>query len=383
MLFLALLAHAEFVDLHIHLAAHLAVPVYGRGPEEEPPAHPSNLHGLKPQIFLSQLEMPGPSILVSLAYANPFLTVFESRRSMKARIERQLRYVEEFCQRHPEHFELARSPEEARNILASGRTVVVHGIEGGTKILENAGDARYWAERGVAVMTPIHLADNAVGGAWCQEGSLSLLNLPGCRRERRDPEGHGLREPERIRELLDAGIILDLAHMSHASFAESIAILREKGRPPVYSHVTAEAVREDSVALRDDELRAIKELHGLVGVTANLSHLAPRPEPATRGCPGSLDDFRLQWDHIVKVFEGEPVGWGSDFQGGVDHPRPRYGPRGCGSSPDRPLESLDWEGLAHPGQVEPMFAQMAREGSDRGPLDASAQRFLEVWESNR
>jgi microsomal dipeptidase-like Zn-dependent dipeptidase len=389
MLFLFCAAQAQSVsgavDLHIHLAAHLAVPVYGIGPEATPPAHPSNLHSLQPQIFLEDLEKPGPSILVSLAYADPFLTVLESHASMSARIQRQLDYVEAFGKKHADHFGVAHTPSEARNILASGRTVIVQGIEGATKILENPEDARHWAEEGVAVVTPIHLSDNSIGGAWCQEGFLRVLNLPGCRLEKRDPGRHGLKDPDRIGDLLDAGIVVDLAHMSHQSFADTIAILAARGRPPVYSHVIADAIRQDSIALTDSEFAQIQALHGLVGVTPNLSHLRPRPLPdlPPSHCPNTLDDFRLQWDYIVHRFAGDPVAWGSDFQGGIDHLGPRFGPRGCADSPvGRPLLPFDTQGLSSPAMVEPLFAQLSAEGSDIRPLQASAQRFLEIWETN-
>lgn len=371
-----------YVDLHIHLAAHLAVPIYGKGPDSPPPEHFSNFHALRPQIFAAQLSEPGPAILVSLAYANPFSADFETRKSMAARIERQLAYVEAFCLRHAARFGLARSPDEARAIVASGRTAIVHGIEGSTKLIDGETDARHWADRGVAVITAVHLADNAVGGAWCQEGLLLFLNVPGCWREMA-PRHHGLKDPDRIRALIDAGIVVDLAHMSHQSFADTIPILRERGVAPLYTHVTAAAVRRDTIAMTDEELREIEALHGLVGVTASLSHLPPRPPPAVLPpdyCKGSITDFRLEWDHIVAVTGGAPVAWGSDFQGGVDHPRPQYGPHGCKDKPEnRVLEEIDVAGLAHPGLVEPMFARLAAEGMDRAPLEASAERFLEIW----
>ncbi len=374
-----------YVDLHIHIAAHLAVPVYGGGPEAAAPAGLTNRHALRQQIFSTQLSEPGPSILVSLAYANPFYTDFESRRTMRARIERQLDYVEAFSARHADRFGVALTPDEARSIVASGRTAIVHGIEGGTKILDGPEDAMGWAARGVAVITPIHLADNAIGGAWCQGGALFVMNVPGCWREGLAPARHGLTAVgvERIGALVDAGIVVDMAHMSRASFAEAIAILGKRSVAPVYSHVTADAVRRDPVALTDGELGEIASLGGLVGVTANLSHLAPRPLPEDRSsdrCPGSIDDFQRQWDHVVSALPGQPVAWGSDFQGGVDHPRPKYGARGCESAPSgRELNAFDVEGLAHTGLVEPMFALLAASGSDRRPLDRSAERFLTIW----
>ncbi len=373
-----------YVDLHIHLAAWLAVPVYGRGLDAEPPAERTNKHALKQQIYAEDLAEPGPSILVSLAYANPFFTDFETRRSMRARIERQLAYVEEFCARHAERFGCARTPEDARAIVADGRTAVVHGIEGATKVLFSAADARGWAERGVAVITPVHLADNRIGGAWCQEGSLVFLNVPGCLREALAPERHGLTDwgEARLSDVIDAGIVVDLAHMSDASFADALPILRARGVAPVYTHANAEAVRHDAIALTDDELRAVVALGGLVGVSSNLAHLRPRPVPelSAEHCPNSIDDYRLQWDHVVAVAAGEPVAWSSDFQGGIDHMGPKFGPRGCA---DGGADAFDTSGLAHTGLVDPMFHALAEAGSDTRPLEASAERFLQIWERAR
>ena len=109
-----------------------------------------------------------------------------------------------------------------------------------------------------------------------------------------------------------------------------------------------------------------------------------RPDPAPVGlsaehCGGTIDDFRLHWDHIVGLTAGQPVAWGSDFQGGVDHIGPTLGLKGCSPAPPM-ADTFDVEGLAHTGLVEPMFAHLAAAGSSRAPLDASAERFLTIWE---
>ena len=377
-----------YVDLHVHLAAHLTVPVYGAGPEAKPPAGLTNRHGLSAHLFASQLEAPGPSLLVSLAYANPFATVFETKVSMWARLERQLAYVEAFVSRHSARFGFARTPEEARAIITSGRTAVVHGLEGATLVLDSPEDAARWAARGVAVITPVHLADNELGGAWCQGGDLAILNLPGCQRERRDPMQHGLTAAgkARLHDLVDVGIIIDMAHLSDASFSEAAAILRERSAAPVYTHVTADAVRPDPTALTDAQLREIAALGGLAGVTANQMHLPPLSAAALPAdhCRGSVDDFALHWAHIVSVTGGAPLGWGSDFQGGVAHIGPKYGPRGCAAAPaGRAANAFDLSGLAHAGMVQPMFDALAAAGADLAPLLSSTEQFLTVWERDR
>jgi len=344
-----------YVDLHIHLAAHLAVPVYGDG-LDAPPARPRSWrHALRPQLATAELAAPGPSILVSLAYAHPFTTAFETRRSMRARISRQLDYVEAWAADHADRFGWARTPEEARAIVASGRTAVVHGIEGATKILSGPADARHW----------------------------------GCWDEAWAPARHGLTAfgEARVVDLVDAGIVVDLAHMADAAFADAVPLLRDRGVAPVYTHVVAAAVRRDAVALDDADLDMVMDLGGLVGVTANHSHLRPRPVPdtlAAEHCAGSVDDFRLHWDHIVGVAGGRPVAWGSDFQGGVDHLRPAYGEDGCSAAPaGRPADRFDLHGLADASLVDPLFAHVGAAGSDRRPLDASAEHFLGMWERAR
>ncbi len=375
-----------YVDLHIHLAAHLAVPVYGRGPDRPPPARQTPSHALQPQIFVDQLS--GPRILVSLAYANPFTAEASTPEAMRRHIQRQLDYVEALCAAHPDRFGLARTPAEARAVVASGRIAVVHGIEGATGILGGDADARAWASQGVAVITPVHLADNEIGGSWCQDGRLAVLNLPGCREERRAPERHGLTATggDRIRALVDAGIIVDLAHAADATFAQIMDILEARGVAPVYTHAISATVRDDSIAMSADQIRRLYASGGLAGMTANADHLRPIPLPSdpplpAAHCPGSVDDFRLHWDGFNAITAGEPVAWGSDFQGGVDHPRPAFGPDGCADAPEgREITEFDVKGLAHTGMVEPMFARMAADGSDRRPLDASAERFLVIWE---
>ena len=37
-----------YADLHLHLAAHETLPIYGDGPAEELPEHPSNRHTARP-----------------------------------------------------------------------------------------------------------------------------------------------------------------------------------------------------------------------------------------------------------------------------------------------------------------------------------------------
>lgn len=215
-------------------------------------------------------------------------------------------------------------------------------------------------------------------------GSYSWFNLPGCRLERREPEAHGLTElgKEMAARMMEAGMVMDLAHASPQTFEDLIGIIAKEGAAPIISHVSARAIRDVPEATSDLQLAGIYGLKGLVGVTANLHNLLPTVK--SPGCPGTIDDFRLHWDHVVQMAAGAPVGWGSDFQGATDHLRPKYGKKGCEEHrPDgAPLSDFDRLGLAHVGLTPSLFQQLDQ-GSDRGPLDRSAERFLQIWELAR
>jgi hypothetical protein len=79
------------------------------------------------------------------------------------------------------------------------------------------------------------------------------------------------------------------------------------------------------------------------------------------------------------------VAWGSDFQGGVAHIRPKYGPDGCfpARADGAPLDAFDVEGLSSVGRMPDLWRHMAADGADLRPLDASAERFLRIWEVAR
>lgn len=76
------------------------------------------------------------------------------------------------------------------------------------------------------------------------------------------------------------------------------------------------------------------------------------------------------------------IGYQSDFNGWIDHDRPRYGKKGCYHTaiPDSAFIKSETLGLAHPGMMEEHWKLLEKEGVDLEPIRLSSEKFLQMWE---
>ena len=98
------------------------------------------------------------------------------------------------------------------------------------------------------------------------------------------------------------GIVVDLAHCSHACFAD---VMRVATRPVVVSHGGVKATCATNRNLSDDELRALGRNGGVIGIGYwDGAVCAPTPAATARAIV-----------HAVAVAGINHVGLGSDFDG--------------------------------------------------------------------
>lgn len=374
------------VDLHAHLASHIPIHAYRPGLDAPLPENVDWRGRTRRRYDDATLRSSGVVVFVSAAYAHPATMYLHSRARTETVVEAQLAYVEAFVAAHPDAYTLARTPEEAREAIAAGRIVVVHAIEGATNLIRTPEQVRQWADRGVAVITPIHLSDNQLGSATHTWSFGWLANLRGKLRRITGPKrGLKPRGVDVIEAMVDAGIVVDLTHMSEYSLADTLDLLDARGAPVLSTHTAVAAVRDQRHNLSDDQVDRIVARGGLIGLAGNATEMGPKPRgelPADH-CPESVDDFRLHYTWLDSHLpEGAAIGWGSDFQGGVHEYRPRRGPEGCF---DRDAEVTGYErvGLAHVGYVDAFFGELEDRGSDLTRLHGSAEAFLRIWEEAR
>ena len=107
-----------------------------------------------------------------------------------------------------------------------------------------------------------------------------------------------------VAELGERGAVLDLAHASAPTFFEALELADDV----VVSHAGCRRVHDHARNLSDDQLRALAERDGVLGIMA-LTLVVGRDAP-------TLDRLLDHLDHAVDVMGIEHVGLGADF---IDH----------------------------------------------------------------
>ncbi|HEY8342210.1 MAG TPA: dipeptidase [Calditerricola sp.] len=143
-----------------------------------------------------------------------------------------------------------------------------------------------------------HLGLRMVGLTWNEANEAA----DGCGEAR----GGGLTRFGRslVEEINRLSLLLDVAHLSERGFWEAA---EHYDGPLVASHANCRAVHDHPRNLTDDQLRAIAESGGVVGLTFVPAFLT--------GGEATRDDVRRHLEHAVSVAGEDHVAFGSDFDG--------------------------------------------------------------------
>jgi membrane dipeptidase len=115
-----------------------------------------------------------------------------------------------------------------------------------------------------------------------------------------------------VKECERLGIVLDVSHISEAGFWD---VIEAVDAPVLASHSNCHKLYPHPRNLTDDQLKAIGEVGGVVGITFNPDYLAEAGHDLSTVCDHIM--------HAVKVAGEEAVGIGSDFdsfEGGEHSP---------------------------------------------------------------
>ncbi|HFE44551.1 MAG TPA: hypothetical protein ENJ18_03520, partial [Nannocystis exedens] len=259
----------------------------------------------------------------------------------------------------------------------------------------------------------------------------SYRSVPGGHRNRK-----GLTSLGRvaIKEMMKLGIMIDIDHMSERSVADVLNIAEGiSGKYPLNSGHNSfrrmgavnrkAAVSENQRS--DEHVRRIMDLGGIQGVGYGYEKADSSARSflsvigASRGwtnskvantCGGSSRSFAQSYLYALEKMAGSFVALGTDVNGLVSGPGPRFGPLAtyegnrCSSQSNgvryvggpavgsnRPLRSLKtgnrkWDinrdGVAHYGLLPDFFQDLRNVGissQDLSPLFMSAEYFAEMW----
>jgi membrane dipeptidase len=282
-------AAALVVDLHNDVLTKLTHSSYDFAREHAPATF---YNPLRLDLDLPRIRRGGLDALGCLMFAG--FRLDPGRR----RFWRQLDCARRLVAENPEALALARSADDIRAAHAAGRVALFLGVEGSYAIDDDieAGIARLGAA-GVTFLGPLWERDSGAGTS-CRTGSA------------RD---HGLTDRGRVlvRACDEAAIRLDVAHASQKTFWDLMALSL---RPPFSSHSGAAGVYPHPRNLTDDQIRALAERGGVVGVIFVAPYLAG-------GTFCTLERVADHIEHVARVGGEDCVALGSDFDGFLPLPR--------------------------------------------------------------
>lgn len=408
----------EYIDLQMHPTMHVPYSFFGKGfrsfiPDKEPKL--KYKHQFKDVNYSNYWKNnKGARIIVTGA-----LTKEGIKKNEKARriILEQIQYVNDFALENSEDFVVAKSPREIRTLLqTTEKTIIVHSIEGAKKLIASQEDADFWASQGVAFITLIHLVDSELGSSAIKPGIFTkIINLKGTLKKEKKRVGLTEKGKQTILWLANAGIMTDITHMSDKCRTETLEFMEEHQIPPIATHDGFRPIQNHPRGIPADEVLKIYQNKGFISLPISGESLMPhKPEPAYQEkidqldcyCEGSIDSYKFTYQEVKKLIESNhqfiaknnsvtsefselsesekvnySIGFQSDFNGWLNHSRPRYGKKGCYEPVEgTTYEPIELDGMPHPGYLESQWRLLEKEGVDLEPIKRNSEKFLQVWE---
>ncbi|MCR9095612.1 MAG: dipeptidase [bacterium] len=175
--------------------------------------------------------------------------------------------VHEMARRNPDDVVVAHSVAELRAAVAEGKFVSLMGIEGGHIIEESLPALRLFHRLGVRYLTLTH----SFNTTWAD--SSGTTTIP-------EPTHGGLTDFGRdvVREMNRLGMLVDVSHVSDATFFDAIETSRA---PVIASHSSVRAVADHTRNMSDEMLRALAENGGVVMINFYPAYIDEETAQAT------------------------------------------------------------------------------------------------------
>ncbi|MEO0080916.1 MAG: dipeptidase [candidate division WOR-3 bacterium] len=197
---------------------------------------------------------------------------------------------EDICRTVPKEIGPARTPDEMIALVESGRIAGILGIEGGHALEGCLDNIEVFQKRGVRIITLTWNNANEFADSCMEDTGRGLTQL-------------GVRAVALMNRL---GIIVDLSHSAPSTFFDA---LETSTAPVICSHSACRALCDHRRNLTNDQLKALAQARGLIGIVFLPAFLRPEPEPT------SLADVLNHIQHAVEVAGVDSVALGSDFDG--------------------------------------------------------------------
>ncbi len=259
-------------------------------------------HGLFGGMFYSQVDFPR-ILEAQLSGATWIITTNPARTSRgRARaFVKNLERLRAIFDSVSEHFQVVRNAREYRAARAAGKHAAFIGIQGGNALDDGLAALDLIPDDLVLRITLVHLSSS----------SLGVTSSPLKSGADRGLSDFGRAYVERLNE---KKIFVDLAHISKQGFWDAVAV-HDPSQPLIVTHTGISGVFEHWRNLDDDQLRAIADTGGTIGVMYQSTFLG---DPLTAGRAERIVDHLC---HIVSTVGENHASLGSDWDGAIATPR--------------------------------------------------------------
>jgi membrane dipeptidase len=278
---------AYVLDLHNDLLTKLTHSAYDVSREHGPATF---WNPLRLDLDVPRIRRGGIDALGCLMFAG-------FRFNRQRRFWRQLDMARRLAAQHGGDLALVRDAAGMRAARDAGRVALFLGVEGSYAIDDDvAGGVARLADAGVRFLGPLWERDSAAGTS-CRTPAARDTGLTDAGREL-------------VRACNRHGLLLDVAHASRKTFWDMV----ETSSTPVFSsHSGAGGVHDHPRNLDDEQIRALAQRGGIVGVIFVAPYLG--------GMFCTLERIADHVEHVVAVGGEDCVALGSDFDGFMPLPR--------------------------------------------------------------
>jgi membrane dipeptidase len=250
------------------------------------------------QADLPRLREAGVGGAIWSITTNPLRRASRRTAVFRKNLERLVAIFE----RAPDEVALCKDARDHRAARAAGRHAAFIGVQGGNALDGDLALESFDASLLLKV-TLVHLSTSSLGTT----SAPSLLPPTG---------GGGLtdRGRELVRALNAHRVFVDLAHISRRGFFDAVEV-HDRTQPLLVSHTGIAGVHRHWRNVDDEQLRAVADTGGVVGVMYQSSFLG---EPLFGGRAEAVVDHLA---HIVDTVGEDHAALGSDWDGAIITPR--------------------------------------------------------------
>lgn len=182
---------------------------------------------------------------------------------------------------------LVETVEDLKAAKREGQLGLIFGIQSGDAIGRDRSLIRILHKLGLRILQLTYMERNFIG-----DGCL-------------EPENRGLTHfgIQVVRECNRLGLIVDCSHVGVQSTLDAA---HYSSKPIVISHTACRALADNPRAVTDEQIKAVAQSGGLVGITPYAPYIRT-------DAPPTLDDFIRHFDHIIQLVGDDHVGIATDM----------------------------------------------------------------------